>query len=113
MAITKTQVCLKAITNDNRSLLHMENLTLPSVVVITANMECNGCRGRVSRVVSKMTGLTEYTVDVRKKEVTVKGDFIAHCNFQEETLRSSTLKSAINPPRSLFTCLTHFDKHLI
>jgi len=26
------------------------------VVVIAANMGCNGCRGRVSRVVSKMTG---------------------------------------------------------
>ncbi|KAL3018979.1 hypothetical protein AAZX31_05G056700 [Glycine max] len=48
----------KATTNDNNSLLHLENLTLPSfqVVVIAANMGCNGCRGRVSRVVSKMTG---------------------------------------------------------
>ncbi|KAG5028299.1 hypothetical protein JHK82_011919 [Glycine max] len=104
----------KATTNDNNSLLHLENLTLPSfqVVVIAANMGCNGCRGRVSRVVSKMTGrLTEYTVDVRKKEVTIKGDFIANCNFQNETISSNTLQSANDPPKSLSTFLTHSDQH--
>ncbi|KOM32590.1 hypothetical protein LR48_Vigan01g214600 [Vigna angularis] len=55
---TESEVCMKATTNDNRSLLHMENLTLPpfQVVVIAANMGCNGCRGRVFRVVSRMTG---------------------------------------------------------
>ncbi|XP_027337433.1 copper transport protein ATX1-like [Abrus precatorius] len=85
MTIDRTQICMKATTNDNRSLLYMENLTLPlfQVVVITANMECNDCMGRVSRIVSKMTGLTEYTVDVTKKEVTIKGDFIAQYNFRE------------------------------
>ncbi|KAL2321580.1 hypothetical protein Fmac_025959 [Flemingia macrophylla] len=103
MAINKTEICME---NDNRSLLHMENLTLPSfqVVVIRANMACNGCRGRVSKVVSKMTGLTEYTVDVRKKEVTIKGDFIAHCNLD---IRSNTLQNANDPPKTLSTCLTH------
>ncbi|KAH1249064.1 hypothetical protein GmHk_05G012517 [Glycine max] len=116
----------KATTNDNNSLLHLENLTLPSfqVVVIAANMGCNGCRGRVSRVVSKMTvielslccktltcRLTEYTVDVRKKEVTIKGDFIANCNFQNETISSNTLQSANDPPKSLSTFLTHSDQH--
>ncbi|XP_027187160.1 uncharacterized protein [Cicer arietinum] len=44
--------------DDNRSLLYLKNLTLPSVVVIAANMGCNVCQGRVSRVVSKMTGKT-------------------------------------------------------
>ncbi|XP_068461927.1 uncharacterized protein [Phaseolus vulgaris] len=54
---TESEVCMKATTNDNRSLLHMENLTLPpfQVVVIAANMGCNGCRRRVFRVVSRMT----------------------------------------------------------
>ncbi|KAK7330754.1 hypothetical protein VNO77_24953 [Canavalia gladiata] len=113
MAINKTQICMKTTSNDNRSLLYMLNLTLPSfqVVVITANMKCNSCRGRVSRVVSKMTGLTEYTVDVHKKEVTIKGDFKAHCNFRDETFRRNTLQSANDPPKSLFTCLTLFHKH--
>ncbi|RDX83000.1 hypothetical protein CR513_36139, partial [Mucuna pruriens] len=115
MAINKreSENCMKATTNDNRSLLHMENLTLPSfqVVVIAANMGCNGCKERVTRLVSKITGLTEYTVDVRKKEVTIKGDFVAHCNLQGETFRNKTLQSAIDPPKSLSTCLTHSDKH--
>ncbi|KAG4930408.1 Copper transport protein CCH [Glycine max] len=113
MAINKTEICMKATTSNKRSLLHLENLTLPSfqVVVIAANMGCNGCRGRVSRVVSKITGLTEYTVDVRKKEVTIKGDFIANCNFQKETIRRNTLQSANDPPKSLSTFLTHSDEH--
>ncbi|XP_027187161.1 copper transport protein CCH isoform X4 [Cicer arietinum] len=97
--------------DDNRSLLYLKNLTLPSVVVIAANMGCNVCQGRVSRVVSKMTGLTEYTIDVRKNEVTVKGDFMARCNFQYKTFGSSTLQSATGPPKSLSSCLTKFDKH--
>lgn len=55
--------------------------------------------------------LTEYTVDVRKKEVTIKGDFIANCNFQNETISSNTLQSANDPPKSLSTFLTHSDQH--
>lgn len=31
MAINETKICLEATTNENRSLLCMENLTLPSV----------------------------------------------------------------------------------
>lgn len=34
MAITEREICLKATTNDNRSLLYMENLTLPSVGLV-------------------------------------------------------------------------------
>ncbi|XP_057419705.1 uncharacterized protein LOC130713896 isoform X2 [Lotus japonicus] len=109
MAINETEISMKPDENEYRSLLYMANLTLPLVVVITANMECNGCRGRVSRVVSKMTGLTEYTIDVSKKEVTLKGDFIAHCNFKDENLRSITLKSATIRLKSMFSCLNNFD----
>ncbi|WJX89072.1 hypothetical protein P8452_71094 [Trifolium repens] len=99
--------------NDNRSLLYLENLTLPTfqVVVIAANMRCNGCQGRVSRVISKMTRLTEYTIDVGKNEVTVKGDFMAHSNIQHKTFRSGALKSANNPPKPSIACLTQFYKH--
>ncbi|WVZ26375.1 hypothetical protein V8G54_004919 [Vigna mungo] len=106
---TESELCMKATTNDNRSLLHMENLTLPpfQVVVIAANMGCNGCRGRVFRVVSRMTGLTEYTVDLQKREVTIKGDFIANCNLQNESIISRSLESANDEPKSLSTCLAH------
>jgi len=36
-------------------------------------------------------GLTEYTVDLQKREVTIKGDFMANCNLQDESIRSSSL----------------------
>ncbi|KAL5064304.1 hypothetical protein RYX36_026041, partial [Vicia faba] len=100
------------IENHNHSLLYLENLTLPTfqVVVIAANMGCNGCQERVSRVVSKMTGLTEYTIDVRKHEVTVKGDFMVRSDFQVKPFRNRTLKSATDQPKSLFACLTQLGK---
>ncbi|XP_027187162.1 uncharacterized protein [Cicer arietinum] len=63
--------------DDNRSLLYLKNLTLPSfqVVVIAANMGCNVCQGRVSRVVSKMTD-TEYSWDCDWKSAAgIQGTF--------------------------------------
>jgi hypothetical protein len=62
-------------------------------------------------VQTKYAGLTEYTIDVGKNEVTVKGDFMAHSNIQCKTFRSSALKSANVPPKSSIACLTQFDKH--
>ncbi|CAL9076747.1 unnamed protein product [Musa textilis] len=59
-----------------RSLRSAENLSLPQVqvIVMSANMSCSHCRQRVSKVVSKMnTGLLDYMVDLRKKEITVRG----------------------------------------
>nr|POF09884.1 hypothetical protein CFP56_53431 [Quercus suber] len=54
---------------NEKSLLYTENLTPPSVVVLTANMGCKRCRQRVSQVASKMTGLKEYTVDVHNRQI--------------------------------------------
>ncbi|KAJ8769007.1 hypothetical protein K2173_024002 [Erythroxylum novogranatense] len=61
----------------NKSLMSLEDLTLPrfQVIVMSASMGCTRCRERVSFVVSKMTGLSEYSVDMRNKQVTLKGDF--------------------------------------
>uniref|UniRef100_A0A1D1XH38 Copper chaperone CopZ n=1 Tax=Anthurium amnicola TaxID=1678845 RepID=A0A1D1XH38_9ARAE len=59
-----------------QTLRFAEDLTLPTeqVIVMTANMGCSHCRGRVSQVVSKMNaGLLDYAVDLRKKEVVVRG----------------------------------------
>ncbi|XP_030524861.2 uncharacterized protein LOC115737049 [Rhodamnia argentea] len=58
-------------------LLKYENLTLPGfqVVVMAANVGCVRCQERVSQVISKMDGVHEYTVDIRNKQVIVKGDF--------------------------------------
>eukprot|EP00257_Ricinus_communis_P021255 XP_015580694.2 LOW QUALITY PROTEIN: uncharacterized protein LOC107262036 [Ricinus communis] len=61
----------------NKSLMFLEDLTLPTfqVIVMTGNTGCARCQQRVSRLISKMTGLREYAVDVQKKQITVKGDF--------------------------------------
>ncbi|XP_056687442.1 uncharacterized protein [Spinacia oleracea] len=63
-------------TGKNQSLIFAEDLSIPSfqVIVMNANMGCSSCRDKVSRVLSKMTGFKEYTIDVRKKQVVIKGD---------------------------------------
>ncbi|KAF8032830.1 hypothetical protein BT93_D1649 [Corymbia citriodora subsp. variegata] len=68
-------------------LLSYENLTLPAfqVVVITANVGCARCRERVSRVISKMDGVHEYTVDIRNEQVIVKGNFKAERKVPDES----------------------------
>ncbi|KAK8520836.1 hypothetical protein V6N13_076972 [Hibiscus sabdariffa] len=45
------------------------------VIVMTANMGCDECRKKVSRVLSKVTGLREYIVDLSNKQVIIKADF--------------------------------------
>ncbi|KAI9174632.1 hypothetical protein LWI28_020359 [Acer negundo] len=72
------------------SLLYSENLTRPSfqVIVITANMGCAQCRQRVTQVISKMTGLREYTVDVPNRQVIVKGDFGFEDNSSKNKIKS-------------------------
>ncbi|XP_012069966.1 uncharacterized protein LOC105632256 [Jatropha curcas] len=65
------------VTLSNKSLMYFEDLTLPTfqVIVMSGSMGCARCRERVSRVISKIAGLREYTVDLHKKQVIVKGDF--------------------------------------
>ncbi|XP_010258960.1 PREDICTED: uncharacterized protein LOC104598538 isoform X2 [Nelumbo nucifera] len=60
-------------TMTKQALRFAENLTLPPVVVMSANMGCIHCRQRVSQVISKMNGLLEYVVDVHNKQVIMKG----------------------------------------
>ncbi|XP_058104518.1 uncharacterized protein LOC131248303 isoform X2 [Magnolia sinica] len=59
----------------HQALRCAENLTLPTVqvIVMSANMGCSHCRQRVSHVISKINGLLDYVVDVRNKEVIVRG----------------------------------------
>ncbi|KAL9433790.1 hypothetical protein AB3S75_028601 [Citrus x aurantiifolia] len=73
-----------------QSLLYFEDLTPPSfqVIVVTANMGCTRCRGRVSQIISKLTGLEEYIVDVPNKRVTVKADFGLNKNVKDDPTRS-------------------------
>ncbi|XP_057845902.1 copper transport protein CCH [Cryptomeria japonica] len=52
-----------------------EALTMPGVqvIVLNANMRCQECRAKVSKVLSKMDNLLDYCVDVTQKKVTVRG----------------------------------------
>ncbi|KAF9685683.1 hypothetical protein SADUNF_Sadunf03G0079800 [Salix dunnii] len=63
-------------TLTNKSLMYFEDLTLPSVqvIVMTGSMRCSRCRRRVSQVISRMSGLKEYTVDLHNKQVIMKGN---------------------------------------
>ncbi|XP_023553457.1 uncharacterized protein LOC111810871 [Cucurbita pepo subsp. pepo] len=84
-----------------QSLLFSEDLTPPSfqVIVINANMSCNGCRQRVSQLLSKISELVEFTIDVTKKQVVVKGNVKFQGKIHEEngvhsqTYNSKSLKS--------------------
>ncbi|KAL3743265.1 hypothetical protein ACJRO7_018554 [Eucalyptus globulus] len=73
-------------------LLTYENLTLPPVVVMTANVGCARCRERVSQVISKMDGVREYTVDIRNERVIVKGDFKVEREVPDESADSKSRK---------------------
>ncbi|KAK5831793.1 hypothetical protein PVK06_015592 [Gossypium arboreum] len=42
--------------SNTKTLLHFEDLALPSVIVMSANKGCAQCREKVSKVTSKMTG---------------------------------------------------------
>ncbi|XP_017972763.1 PREDICTED: uncharacterized protein LOC18606275 [Theobroma cacao] len=82
------------VASNKHSLLHYEDLTLPSfqVIVMTANMVCAQCRKKVSQVISKMTGLREYTVDVSNKQVIVKADFGFRWNVKDHLSKSEKRK---------------------
>ncbi|XP_038687683.1 uncharacterized protein LOC119987041 isoform X2 [Tripterygium wilfordii] len=62
-----------------QSLIYSENLTLPSVIVIKASVGCGRCQERICQIISRMTELSEYTVDVHNKEVILKGNFRNNC----------------------------------
>ncbi|XP_055961513.1 uncharacterized protein LOC126678597 [Mercurialis annua] len=70
----------------NKSLMFLEDLTLPKFqeIVVNGNLGCAGCTQRVSNIISKITGLREYTVDVKKKQVIVKGEFTYKHNGEEK-----------------------------
>ncbi|URE04563.1 Heavy-metal-associated domain [Musa troglodytarum] len=79
------------------TLRSAENLSLPSVqmVVMNASVDCNHCRERISKVVSKMnSGLLDYMVDLRNKEVTVTGVVdTRNCKHAKESLLTKIKRS--------------------
>ncbi|TMW94387.1 hypothetical protein EJD97_010362 [Solanum chilense] len=63
-----------------QTLFSVANLKLPSfqVVVVNADLGCTHCRSRISQIMSRITGMREYTIDVGKKQVIVRGDVRNH-----------------------------------
>ncbi|CAA7396361.1 unnamed protein product [Spirodela intermedia] len=60
----------------NQALRFAENLTLPTVqvIVMKGSTGCGSRRSRVSQLVTRMNeGLLDYAVDLRRKEVVVRG----------------------------------------
>ncbi|XP_026401458.1 uncharacterized protein LOC113297246 isoform X2 [Papaver somniferum] len=58
---------------NRQALKYAENLTLPAVIVVSANMGCDHCQERVSQLISKMNGVEDCVVDVGKGQVTMRG----------------------------------------
>ncbi|MCD9645846.1 hypothetical protein HAX54_035145 [Datura stramonium] len=73
-----------------QTLLSVANLKLPSfqVVVVNANLGCTHCRRRISQLISKITGLREYTIDVGRKQVIVRGDVRNHHQEKDGAVKS-------------------------
>ncbi|XP_073009362.1 uncharacterized protein [Typha latifolia] len=44
------------------------------VVVLRVSLHCKGCEGKVRKHISKMEGVTSFTIESEKKKVTVVGD---------------------------------------
>ncbi|GLJ41328.1 hypothetical protein SUGI_0855390 [Cryptomeria japonica] len=76
-----------------------EALTMPGVqvIVLNANMRCNNCRERVSKLLSKMDNLLDYVVDVAHKKVTVRGIV----DPKKKTKRLKRMKRLLNQKREL------------
>ncbi|XVF10821.1 hypothetical protein REPUB_Repub07fG0216500 [Reevesia pubescens] len=71
---------------------------------MTANMGCAQCRKKVSLLISKITGVREYIVDVSNKQVIVKADFGFDWNVKDNL--SKTEKRKDWHPLEVFKCLS-------
>ncbi|XP_038996235.1 uncharacterized protein LOC120120770 [Hibiscus syriacus] len=91
--------------SNTKTLLNLEDLALPSfqVIVMTANMGCSECRKRVSQVITKITGVREFIVDVSNKQVIIKADFGIRWDVKNDI--SKTYKTKDWHPHEFFKCL--------
>ncbi|RDX88866.1 Protein SODIUM POTASSIUM ROOT DEFECTIVE 1, partial [Mucuna pruriens] len=59
--------------NESRELHKTPTDTVFQVVVMRVAIHCQGCAGKVKKHLSKMEGVTSFSVDVESKRVTVMG----------------------------------------
>lgn len=45
-----------------------------TVYLYKVGMTCNGCKGAVTRILNKQSGITSFDADVEAKTVTIKGN---------------------------------------
>ncbi|XP_038683205.1 uncharacterized protein LOC119983596 [Tripterygium wilfordii] len=50
-----------------------DNVFQPQVVVMRVSLHCQGCAGKVKKHLSKMEGVTSFSIDLENKRVTVMG----------------------------------------
>ncbi|CAL9094394.1 unnamed protein product [Musa textilis] len=67
------------------TLRSAENLSLPSVqmVVMNASVDCNHCRERISKVVSKMNFICSRTAGLHGRLAQQRGDSDRGCGHQK------------------------------
>ncbi|KAL8263755.1 hypothetical protein R6Q59_021885 [Mikania micrantha] len=71
----------------NRALVYVANLAVPTsqVIVISANLGCASCRERFYKIMIRINGLKEYTVDVRNNKVIMRGKMKIHESLEIKT----------------------------
>jgi len=63
---------------NNDPLLSSTSLTDDiEVVVLRVSLHCQGCVGKVRKHISKMEGVTSFSIDIPKQKVTVVGNVTA------------------------------------
>ncbi|KAH7652714.1 Copper chaperone domain-containing protein [Dioscorea alata] len=55
------------------------NITTFQVVVMRVSLHCQGCAGKVKKHISKMEGVTSFSIDLEAKRVTVMGHVSPDC----------------------------------
>ncbi|KAJ0260109.1 Uncharacterized protein HA466_0063610 [Hirschfeldia incana] len=77
------------------------------VVILRVSIHCKGCEGKVRKHISKMEGVTSYTIDIATKKVTVVGKVTP-----SEVIESiSRVKSAQLWPSSSSPSFPHVSNH--
>ncbi|KAJ4842285.1 hypothetical protein Tsubulata_023810 [Turnera subulata] len=70
-----TKPVRRRISNDSPALISSSSArSRDQVVVLRVSIHCKGCEGKVRKHISKMEGVTSFSIDLATKKVTVIGD---------------------------------------
>ncbi|KAJ7947719.1 Heavy-metal-associated domain protein [Quillaja saponaria] len=69
---SKTKAMLNA--NDSPALKSSSARSRDQVVVLRVSLHCKGCEGKVRKHISKMEGVTSFSIDFETKKVTIIGN---------------------------------------